>query len=91
MSLENLVVLGERLGRDAAALLDRAAFDGEQIPSAAVEAEVRFADEDDRAVFMEEYLRLLGPLLRTYGRKEGTAYRVALAAYPDPDDGGSDE
>ena len=36
VSLENLVVLGERLSGDATALLDRAAFDGEEIASAAV-------------------------------------------------------
>lgn len=92
MALENLVVLGERLGRDAAALLDRAAFDGEEIASAAVEAEVRFADEAARAAFLEEYLRAVGPLLRKYGKRSGTPYRVALAAYPDPSaaDGGDE-
>jgi DNA-binding transcriptional ArsR family regulator len=40
-SLETLVALGERLQRDAAELLDRAAFDGEEIASAAVSAETR--------------------------------------------------
>jgi DNA-binding transcriptional ArsR family regulator len=88
LSLENLVLVGERLGRDAAALLDRAAFDGEQIASAAVEAEVRFADEEDRAAFMREYLATIGPLLRKYGRRTGASYRVALAAYPRPEDEG---
>src|SRR3954470_23712153 len=38
VSLEHLVSFGERLQRDAATLLDRAAFDGEQIASATVEA-----------------------------------------------------
>src|SRR5262249_23214566 len=46
-SLERLVATGERLQRDAIALLDRAAFDGEEIPSATVEADVRFASEDE--------------------------------------------
>ena len=91
LSLENLVVLGERLGRDAAVLLDRAAFDGEEIASAAVEAEVRFASEATRAQFMEEYLRAVGPLLRKYGSRRGQRYRVALAAYPDPDEQGDVE
>ncbi len=84
-SLENLVVLGERLQRDATALLDRAAFDGEQIASAAVGAEVSFADEDDRAMFIKEYLRRIGPLLEKYGSKTGSPYKVALAVYPEPD------
>jgi DNA-binding transcriptional ArsR family regulator len=85
MSLEHLVLTGERLSRDAAALLDRAAFDGEEIASAAVEAEVQFESEDARAAFMREYLKAVGPLLRKYGRKKGTPYRVVLATYPDPE------
>ena len=47
-SLEHLVVLGERLQRDTTVLLDRAAFDGEEIASATVEGEIRFADEAAR-------------------------------------------
>jgi DNA-binding transcriptional ArsR family regulator len=84
LSLEHLVLLGERLARNAAVLLDRAAFDGEQIASASVEAEVRFGSEDDRAAFLNEYLAAVGPLLTKYGSNPGTPYRVALAAYPDP-------
>ena len=85
MSLEHLVLTGERLSRDEAALLDRAAFDGEEIASAAVEAEVQFDSEDARAAFMREYLKAVGPLLRKYGQKKGTPYRVVLATYPDPE------
>jgi DNA-binding transcriptional ArsR family regulator len=83
-SLENLVTLGERLERDAAVLLDRAAFDGEEIPSAAVETEIRLAGADDRAAFLEQYLAAVGPLLRRYGQRPGQPYRIALAVYPDP-------
>ena len=89
-SLENLVLLGERLQRDATALLDRAAFDGEQIASAAVGAEVCFADEKDRAMFLKEYLRKIGPLLEKYGRKDGASYKVAIAVYPEPDEKGEE-
>ena len=84
LSLENLVVLGERLQRDAVALLDRAAFDGEEIASAAVDGGVRFASEEERSAFLKEYLAAIGPLLERYGRGEGASYRVVLAAYPDP-------
>ena len=89
VALENLVVLGEQLSRDASVLLDRAAFDGDEIASAAVEADVRFADEEARAAFVREYLAAVGPLLKKYGRRRGARYRVALAAYPNPegDDG----
>jgi DNA-binding transcriptional ArsR family regulator len=85
VSLERLVELGERLGRDAAALLDRAAFDAAEIASASVEAEVHLADEDTRAAFLDEYLAAVTPILRRYGRRRGATYRVALAVYPDPE------
>lgn len=81
-SLETLVVLGERLQQDAAALLDRAAFDGEDIPSAAVTADVRFACEEDRAAFLREYLETTSELLERYGARKGARYRVAMATYP---------
>ena len=48
VSLEQLVALGERLQRDAGELLDRAAFDGEQVASATVEGELTFSDEAAR-------------------------------------------
>jgi DNA-binding transcriptional ArsR family regulator len=85
LSLENLVNVGDRLGRDAAALLDRAAFDGEQIASAAVEAAVSFPDEASRTEFLREYLAAVGPLLDKHGARRGAPYRVALAVYPDPE------
>lgn len=84
-SLENLVVLGERLQRDAVTLLDRAAFDGEEIPSAAVTAELRFACEEDRSAFMEAYLRSLTDLSKQYAKKDGEPYRVVVAVYPEGD------
>ena len=81
-SLETLVALGERLQMDAVELLDRAAFDGEEIASAAVSAEARFASAEDRAAFMRDYLESTKRLLEQYGAKRGAAYRVVLAAHP---------
>jgi len=81
-SLETLVALGERLQRDAAELLDRAAFDGEEIASAAVSAETRFASVEDRAAFMREFLESTKELLDKYGSKEGAGYRVVMTAHP---------
>jgi len=86
LPLEHLVVLGERVQRDATVLLDRAAFDGEEIPSLCVEASVRFKDEAARSAFMQEYLELLQPLLRKHGAKRGSgdpAFHVAVAVYPE--------
>jgi DNA-binding transcriptional ArsR family regulator len=86
-SLQTLVLLGERLQRDAAVLLDRAAFESEEIASASVVAETHFASEADREAFLAEYLRVTADLLKKYGKKEGAAYRVALAAYPETEGG----
>jgi DNA-binding transcriptional ArsR family regulator len=88
LPLEHLVVLGERLQRDATALLDRAAFDGDEIPSLCVEATVRFKDEAARAAFLQEYVELLRPLLRKHGARRGSgdAFHVAVAVYPEGED-----
>jgi DNA-binding transcriptional ArsR family regulator len=79
-----LVGLGERLQRDAATLLDRAAYDGERIASASIDTEVRFASEEDRARFMQDYLSAVAPLLQRYGTAPGAPYRLVLAVYPTP-------
>ena len=82
VSLQHLVEVGERLQRDAAALLDRAAFDGEEIPAAAVEATVRFAEPTPRAAFLDEYLALTARLIEQHAAAEGEAFTVALVAHP---------
>ncbi len=82
LPLEQLVELGEDIQHDATALLDRAAFDGDDIPCGAVDAAVRFRDEAARAAFLEEYLEALKPLLKKYGARHGDEFRVALAVYP---------
>jgi DNA-binding transcriptional ArsR family regulator len=84
VALENLVGVGERLQRAAALLLDRAAFGGEQIASAAVEAEVHLADPAQRNAFLAEYVAAVGPLLKKYGAAQGESYRVVLAVHPGP-------
>ena len=87
VSLSQLSDLGERLQRDAAGLIDRAAFEGAEIPSATVEAEVRFPDESARTAFMAEYVDTLNALLAKHGRANGARFHVALAAYPEPEEG----
>ena len=84
-SLETLVAFGERLQCDAAELLDRASFDDEEIPSAAVSAELHFAGEAERAAFMREYLETLKALIERYESNSGDAYRVVLAVHPRPE------
>jgi DNA-binding transcriptional ArsR family regulator len=89
-SLERLVLVGGQLERDAISLLDRAAFDGEQIASAAVEVDVHFADEKDRAAFLEEYLETVQELCDRHGSRAGLPYRVVMAAHPRAETKGAD-
>jgi DNA-binding transcriptional ArsR family regulator len=86
VSLANLMAVGERLQRDATALLDVATREEGNIPTAAVDAEVAFADEAARSAFVEEYLALLGPLLKKHGERKGEPFRVVMAVYPNPED-----
>jgi DNA-binding transcriptional ArsR family regulator len=83
LPLEHLVHVGERIQRDAIGLLDRAAFEGDDVPSASVEAEVRFPDDGARAAFVQDHLAALQTLLKRHGARRGDAFRVALAIYPD--------
>ena len=86
-SLQTLVLLGERLQRDAATLLDRATFENEEIASASVVAEAHFASEADREAFLAEYLAITADLLKKHGKKGGSGYRVLMAAYPETEGG----
>jgi len=86
MSLGELFAAGERLQRDSALLLDRAAFDGEEIPSASVTTDIRFGSEAARAEFLRDCVDALKSLARKHGSQHGTPYRLVLAAYPNPED-----
>jgi DNA-binding transcriptional ArsR family regulator len=83
-SLQRLVDVGRRLRRDAAALLDHAAFDGEQIPSASIEVDIRLSSDAERAAFLRELVNAIKPVLDRYGSRRGSAYKLAFAAYPEP-------
>lgn len=84
LSLGELFRAGERLQRDSATLLDRAAFYGEEIPSASVTTEIRFATDEARATFLRDHLEALAALARKHGSRRGTPYRLVVATYPDP-------
>ncbi len=85
VSLGAIVAAGEQLQRDAAGLLDQAAFEGVEVASASVTTEVRFADEAARTAFLRDYLAAVAELTERHGSPDGEAFRVLLAAYPDPE------
>lgn len=82
ISLEQLLSAGEQLQQDAVALLDRAAFDDEEIASAAVTVDVAFRDEAARASFLREYLAAVQELTERHSVTAGEPYRVVFAAHP---------
>lgn len=82
LSLRHLVEFGERLQRDAIIFLDRAAFEGDEIPSATVEATVRFADHAARSAFLDQYLALTAELIERHAANDGEAFLVGLAVHP---------
>jgi DNA-binding transcriptional ArsR family regulator len=86
LALRHLVEFGERLQRDAAGLLDRAAFDAEEIPSASVEATVHFTDAAARARFLDEYLALVGDLIERHATATGPAFTVGVVVHPTPEE-----
>ena len=86
LSLGELFAAGERLQRDSAVLLDRAAFDGDEVPSASVTTDIRFASEEARSAFLREAVDALTALAHEHGSRRGTPYRLVLAAYPNPED-----
>jgi hypothetical protein len=47
---------------------------------------LRFPDEQARAAFLAEYVETLKALLTRHGGAQGQPFRVALAAYPDPEE-----
>jgi hypothetical protein len=85
LSLAELFSAGERLQHDCALLLDRAAFDGDEIPSASVTTDIRFGSEEARSAFLRDYVETLTTLARKHGSRRGTPYRLVLATYPDPE------
>ena len=82
LSLGQLVTAGEQLHIDAAALLDRAAFNGEQIASASASTEVRFANETERTAFLRDYIEPVTALATRHGADSGDRHRVVFPVHP---------
>jgi len=81
-SLDALVRFGDEVQADASVLLDRAAFDGDSIASASVQATIRLADADARAAFLDEYLDLVRQLVERRADSTGEQYTVRFVTYP---------
>lgn len=87
-ALKTLVSTGKQLQRDAIGLLDQAAFEDQEIPSATLTAKLRFNDESDRARFFDEYATMLKQLVDKYASRKGDRYRLVCAIHPQVTDAG---
>ena len=83
-ALNMLVHAGKQLQQDAIGLLDQAAFEEKEIPSATLTAQIRFSDATERAAFFEEYATMLKNLVDKYATKKGEPYRLVSAIHPQP-------
>jgi len=81
-SLDRLVRFGDEVQADAAVLLGRAAFDGDSIASASVQATIRLPDANARAAFLDEYLDLVRQLVERHADSDGEQYTVGFVTYP---------
>lgn len=86
-TLQNLVLLGERLAADSLALLDEAVNDSREVSAYATSVDLRFADATARAAFLTDLLEAVGSLKRKYGvsipDEAGGRYRAVIACYPE--------
>lgn len=82
-ALSHLVNTAERIKRDALLLMERS-DQAEEIPSATLDTSIRLASAEERSAFVEEYVKLVGELVKKYqSPAEGQeTYQVVLAVYP---------
>lgn len=88
-TLSHLITLSERMRSDALRLME-ASDHAAEIPSAALDTDVYLPRESDRQAFIRDYaeaMKTLSEKYRTNGKSNG--YRVLMAVYPNPDQGGS--
>lgn len=88
-SLRHLITLSERMRGDALRLMEASDL-AQDVPSASLETEVYLPEEADRQAFIRDYADAMKALMEKYrqaDKKHG--YRVMMAVYPEPEQGGS--
>lgn len=90
--LMHLYDMSEQIKKDTVELLNRVE-DAIHVPSAVVDFQVQFADEDERKAFMGEYIELVHELVSKYQVEKTTEtprFKALLAVYPEGDEGGTE-
>lgn len=88
--LLHLYELSEQIKTDTVALLNFVE-DAVHVPSAALDFQIEFANEDARKKFLEEYIDMMHELVSKYQVEksaENTSFKALIAVYPVVDEGG---
>lgn len=88
--LLHLYELSEQIKTDTVALLNFVE-DAVHVPSAALDFQIEFANEDLRKKFLEEYIDMMHELVSKYQVEksaENTSFKALIAVYPVVDEGG---
>jgi DNA-binding transcriptional ArsR family regulator len=89
-ALRHLITVSERMRNDAMRLME-ASDEAVEVPSAALETNVFLPVEADRQAFIRDYAEAMKKLAQKYPTDDkNNGYRVLMAVYPDPDQGGKD-
>ncbi|KIL34722.1 ArsR family transcriptional regulator [Cohnella kolymensis] len=87
-ALRHLITVSERMRSDAMRLME-ASDEAAEIASAALETDVYLPAEADREAFIRDYAEAMKKLAQKYRTDDkDNGYRVLMAVYPDPDQGG---
>jgi DNA-binding transcriptional ArsR family regulator len=88
--LLHLYELSEQIKTDTVALLNFVE-DAVHVPSAALDFQVQFVNEDSRKKFLEEYIAMMHKLVSKYQAEESaenTSFKALIAVYPVVNEGG---
>jgi len=91
--LMHLYDLSEQIKKDTVELLNHVE-DAVHVPSAALDFQVQFANEEERKAFLDEYIELVHGLVSKYQAEHTTEtprFKAVLAVYPEGLQGGEEE
>jgi DNA-binding transcriptional ArsR family regulator len=86
LSARYVVALAGRVVREVGGLARRVAGTGERLPTMAIDTTIGFASAADRAAFANELTEAVVDLVARYHHDDGRPHRLALAAYPQPEE-----
>jgi DNA-binding transcriptional ArsR family regulator len=86
LSARYVVALAGRVVREVGNLARRVAGTGERLPTLAIDTTIGFRSASDRARFTDELTSFVLDLAARYHHDDGRPHRLALVAYPQPEE-----